>query len=83
MIHVSRYIHLNPIASLVIKDEELDNYPWSSFPEYLRPKSEIICKQKVILDFFPSRMAYRKFVYNQIDYAKRLEEIKHLILEKH
>ena len=31
LIHVSRYIHLNPIASLVIKEKELDNYPWSSF----------------------------------------------------
>lgn len=66
LIHVSRYTHLNPVASLVIKDEELGNYPWSFFPEYLRPKSEMVCEQKVILDFFSSRLAYRKFVYNQI-----------------
>lgn len=83
LIHVSRYLHLNPVVSLVVEDEELDTYLWSSFPEYLNPKIESICNQKVILDFFSSRRAYHKFVHNQIDYAKKLEEIKHLTLEKH
>jgi putative transposase len=83
LIHVSRYIHLNPATSLIIREEELDVYPWSSFPEYLNPKIERICNQREILGFFPYRKAYRKFVYNQIDYAKRLEEIKHLTLEKY
>ena len=82
LIHVSRYIHLNPVASLVIKEEKLDTYPWSSFPEYLGPKTQGICDQEVILDFFDNKKAYRKFVYDQVDYAKRLEEIKHLTLEK-
>ena len=83
LIHVSRYIHLNPVVSLVIKEEELDNYPRSSFPEYLNPKIEGICDQKEILGLFDSRKTYRKFVYDQIDYARRLEEIKHLTLEKY
>jgi len=82
LIHVSRYIHLNPVASLVIKEEELDTYSWSSLPEYLNPRINMISQQKDILDYFPSRIAYRKFVYDQIDYAKKLEEIKHLMLEK-
>lgn len=81
LIHVSRYIHLNPVASLVIKEEGLDTFPWSSFPEYLNSKIEGICNQKIILDFFSSRKNYRKFVYDQIDYAKKLEKIKHLTLD--
>ncbi len=83
LIHVSRYIHLNPVVSLVVKEDKLDIYPWSSFPEYLDPKIEAICNQQEILSFFPTRKAYRKFVHNQIEYAKKLEEIKHLTLEKH
>lgn len=82
LIHVSRYIHLNPVTSLVVREEKLDTYPWSSFPEYLNSKIEGICHQKEILGFFPYRKAYRRFVHNQIDYAKKLEEIKHLTLEK-
>lgn len=81
LIHVSRYIHLNPVASLVIKEEELDTFPWSSFPEYLNLKIEEVCNQKIILDFFSSRGNYRKFVHDQIDYAKKLEKIKHLTLD--
>lgn len=81
LIHVSRYIHLNPVASLIIKKEKLDTYPWSSFPEYLNPKIEAICNQKVVLDLFPSRIAYRKFVHDQIDYARKLEKIKHLAFD--
>jgi len=83
LVHVSRYIHLNPVASLVIINEELSNYPWSSLSEYLNSQIDSICDQETIFDFFPSRGAYREFVYNQIDYAKKLEEIKHLTLENH
>ncbi|MFN4212684.1 MAG: transposase, partial [Microgenomates group bacterium] len=38
-IHVSRYIHLNPVTSYIIKLEELDNYPFTSFPVYLGNKN--------------------------------------------
>lgn len=81
LIHVSRYIHLNPVVSFIIKEELLDPYPWSSLPEYLGRQKEEICNKEIVLGLFPSKEKYRKFVHNQIDYAKRLEEIKHLLLE--
>lgn len=81
LIHVSRYIHLNPVVSLIIKEEELDTYPWSSFPGYLNPETGGICSPKIILSFFSSPKDYRKFVHNQIDYAKKLEKIKHLAFD--
>jgi len=83
LMHISRYIHLNPVASCVIKESELDNYPWSSFPEYLGEKSlKTVCDKEIVLGLFKSKEDYRKFVHNQIDYAKRLEKIKHLKIEK-
>lgn len=43
LIHVSRYIHLNPYSSSVIKSfEELKRYPWSSVEEYLHPQTKKI-----------------------------------------
>jgi len=81
LIHVSRYIHLNPIVSFIIKEKLLDTYPWSSLPEYLGSQGEEICDKEIVLGLFPSKEKYRKFVHDQIDYAKRLEKIKHLVLE--
>lgn len=79
-IHVSRYIHLNPVVSFVIKNENLETYLWSSLPEFLGATERGICTRE-ILDLFPSKAKYLKFLYDQVDYAKKLETIKHLLLE--
>jgi len=82
LIHVSRYIHLNPITSYIINAEELDEYRWSSFPTYLHEGLDnAFAETGLILNFFPSRNAYKVFLLDQIDYQRRLDNIKHLILE--
>lgn len=81
LLHVSRYIHLNPYSSFVVKNlEELEDYQWSSFPEYLSGKEEI-CEKEIILSFFKTRKAYKSFVFDQADYQRSLEKIKHLTPE--
>lgn len=80
LIHLSRYIHLNPVVSYVIKDEELLLYPWSSLSAYLKGDSSLVdCKP--VLSLFKSAEDYKEFVLDQIDYGKKLEGIKHLTLE--
>lgn len=81
LLHLSRYIHLNPVVSAIIKDEEFEEYQASSYPEYLNNSLESICKKEEILNFFSSMEEYQKFVRDQIGYAKELEKIKHLTLE--
>ncbi len=81
LIHVSRYIHLNPVSSFLIKPEELENYEWSSYPEFLGLSDGKVAAKDLILDFFPSVEAYKKFVLDQADYAQQLNLIKHLALE--
>lgn len=81
LVHVSRYIHLNPVASGIIPDEEFEDYKWSSYPEYLSISSKEITQKELILNMFKSVSAYREFVNNQKDYAKQLDAIKHLVLE--
>jgi putative transposase len=80
LLHVSRYIHLNPVISYVIKESDLVSYRWSSLPAFLKKESSFVWTDP-ILENFSSPMEYKKFVLDQIDYGKKLEEIKHLILE--
>ncbi len=80
LIHVCRYIHINPVVSLVIKEEELVDYPYTSLPEYLGGK-EGFCKKDQILANFSSLKRFEDFTFDQIDYGKKLESIKHLVFE--
>ena len=78
--HVSRYIHLNPHTGYVVKTlEELEIYPWSSFSDYLQRKS-LVVDVDFILNFL-GKQSYKKFVFDQADYQRKLKEIEHLVLE--
>lgn len=81
LLHVSRYIHLNPVTSFIIKFEELVTYPWTSFSAYMQENMNPIVSKDKILKLISSKEKYYKFVADQEDYQKKLAEIKHLILE--
>lgn len=80
LIHLSRYIHLNPLVSYVVNDKEFLAYPWTSLRDYLGEDSGLV-ETKTILDFFKIKGEYKQFVLDQVEYAKKLEAIKHLTLE--
>jgi len=81
LLHVSRYIHLNPVVSGVVDTKELFAYPWSSLPVYVGGQSHEWVEDKIVLSYFKNRAAYRVFVEDQIAFGKELEKIKHLVLE--
>lgn len=81
LLHVSRYIHLNPVSSFLIKLEELERYPWTSFPDYLGKRTSPFITTSFILNNFSTPAHYKKFVLDQADYQRELEKIKHLTLE--
>lgn len=79
--HVSRYIHLNPLTSGVVRDwEGLEHYSYSSLPEYLKQETAFFSKETV-LNNFKSSGSYKAFVSDRAEYQRRLEGIKHLNLE--
>lgn len=80
LLHLSRYIHLNPVVSHVIKRSDLFRYPWSSLPDFMRQKSSIV-GQESILGHFSTIKKYQEFILDQVDYGMKLEQIKHLLLE--
>jgi len=79
LLHLSRYIHLNPLVSNVTK--RLEIYEWSSYREYVNGVDKPICSKEIILDQFKSRQDYKKFILDQENYARKLEMIKHQLLE--
>lgn len=79
LIHLSRYIHLNPLIDYFIKD--LKTYPWSSYLEYTNSSSNSVLDKEPILSQFSSPENYQQFILDQEDYAKNLEFLKHQALD--
>lgn len=82
-LHVSRYIHLNPSTSYLVKIKDLSLYPWSSLGEYTGENKSLFSftNSQFILDLASGRKKYQEFVFDQARYQQKLGEIKHLVLE--
>ena len=80
LLHLSRYIHLNPLVSSVITKSGLVAYPWSSYPDYLQGRSQLV-EMSLVMSFFKSPTDYQSFVTNHADYARELEVIKHIAMD--
>ncbi len=82
LLHVSRYIHINPVVSYLVDWKNAETYEWSSLTEYLDGESSVrMCETETVLGYFPNRAAYRLFLADQVDYGKTLEHIKHCVFE--
>lgn len=79
LIHVSRYIHLNSVTGFLV--EKPEDYPFSSYSEYLGKEKEKICQKDIVLDQFPSIKGYKKFVLDQKDHARKLKMIEKFTIE--
>jgi putative transposase len=75
LIHISRYIHLNPLIAGLTSD--LDLYPWSSYLGYSGKKDDPIIDPTPVLSRFLSVEKYDQFVRDQIQYALILNRAKH------
>ncbi|KKQ18880.1 MAG: hypothetical protein US31_C0001G0067 [Berkelbacteria bacterium GW2011_GWA1_36_9] len=78
LMHLTRYIHLNPVTAKII--DKPKEWQYSSFNEYLGTNSNIaICQFNDILEINSSQ--YRKFTNDRISYQRDLAKIKKLILD--
>lgn len=81
LLHVSRYIHLNPYVSDLAKDLKL--FPYSSYLTFIGTERNPLYNTEPILESFQKNSnLYEKFVVNHQDYAKSLEIIKHLVIDE-
>lgn len=81
LLHVSRYIHLNPSSGYIVEINELESYPWSSLICYFEKSNKYPFVKTSIISGVMRKGKYKEFVYNQADYQRELNKIKHLLLE--
>lgn len=78
LLHVSRYIHLNPYVAGLVSDPL--GYRWSSLGEYIGdPATSRICETDLITSVLPPD-AYRSFVLDHAGYARDLARAQKEVL---
>jgi len=86
-INLPFYIHANPLdliyGSSTPIDSFIENYRWSSFPDYIGKKNfPSITSRKFLLDFFGGEKEYKKVSQDWVkERNEKSEEIKEIILE--
>ncbi|PIZ46978.1 hypothetical protein CO180_00585 [candidate division WWE3 bacterium CG_4_9_14_3_um_filter_41_6] len=81
LLHVTRYIHVNPVSASLINMEDLADYEWSSYSLYISkpPKNEIetICEPEIVRSQFRSRKSFIGFTMASLG-----EDVVGSIMEK-
>lgn len=79
MLHLTRYIHLNPISAGLVNNPK--DWAFSSYSEYIRgdDNTDKICDYEGIIEMKPK--AYVKFVDDQKQYQRKLGIIKGLLID--
>ena len=78
LLHVSRYIHLNPTPSNLVQNPQ--DWIFSSYRDYI--DNEKILKEIGTEISIRTPEHYRRFVEDRKDYQRKLKKIKSLLLEK-
>lgn len=77
LLHVSRYIHLNPVTNNLVKVPE--DWKFSSYRSIITNKN--VLKDVLIELSIDSPEQYRRFVTNNADYQRKLKLIKKLMID--
>lgn len=78
LLHLTRYIHLNPVSAYLV--EKPEDWEFSSYREYIGIKRENFLSKWD--DFLEIKVEeYKKFVEERKDYQRELAKIKALLLE--
>lgn len=82
LVHVSRYIHLNPyVVSLVESLDNLPGYPWSSLKSYLEGGVNHFVENEIVMSLFKNHLSYKKFVEDEADFRRNLKRNEKLLLD--
>jgi putative transposase len=78
LIHLSRYIHLNPVSAYLV--EKPEEYKHSSYNIYLEKLKSNMVEPGIIMSNFRSKDKYEEFVLDRKDYQRSLADLKNLVL---
>lgn len=79
LIHLSRYIHLNPFVAEITSDWK--NFSYSSIQEFIGTTANPFCETRYILDFFSKSNSYGSFISDHQSYALELGKIQHQLID--
>lgn len=77
LLHLSRYIHLNPVAARLVKHPE--QWEFSSYLEFIGQRDRTLIKPEIVLSQFPSADHYRLFVESYLEDDRKI--IEHLLFD--
>ena len=76
LLHVHRYIHLNPVTSDFVKKPE--EWKWSSYNYFISEKLGLAEHKEISINSIDT---YKQFVEDQINYQKTIKGIRRRLLE--
>lgn len=76
---LSAYIHQNPATGSIVNN--LDEYSYSSYPDYVGLRDDKLCDKSPILDKFANKEEYKKFVLDTETLLKARKSMKDLMLD--
>ena len=79
LLHVGRYIHLNPTSAGLV--ENPFDWRYSSLGEYCDETQDGICNFREVIRLSPER--YKKFVLDQQSYQRSLSRIKSFLIDNY
>lgn len=79
LLHLTRYIHLNPCSIGLTNDPK--DWDYSSYNEYINPDKNIFCSFNDIIELNPKE--YCKFVNDRKDYQQQISLIKNVIIDEY
>lgn len=78
LLHLTRYLHLNPTTSLLVRIPE--DWEYSSYREFIgERKGDSLCKNLESLNMASGE--YKDFVMSRREYQQELAKIKHICFE--
>lgn len=75
LLHLTRYVHLNPYSAGLVKRPE--SWKYSSYSEYIKSENDRLTYYDDLLEITPK--SYQKFVNDRKDYQRELSIIKKII----
>src|SRR3989304_8498757 len=77
LLHLTRYLHLNPVTAGIVNKPE--DWKYSSYSEFISTSELHICMFDDLMEITPAK--YKKFVNDQKDYQRELAQIKMIMMD--
>ncbi len=79
LMHVCRYIHLNPIKHNLVKN--ISDWEFSNFQTCINGENDELTEMNFIVELFGSRDSYKEFVEDYIPIMEEKSTMKEYVLE--